>query len=144
MKTLRPLLLAVAAMLCAAGCSSVPAPSRGFAPTADPPGPVRCFPSPAIEPGEGLVNGDPPAIEAAADCFIVRFRTKKAGVTYKLLSSEKLSRDDADWTFVEGEKATWTSSEAKVGADPDGELVALEAPIPEDQTVQFYRVRASW
>ena len=99
---------------------------------------------PAVEPGEGLVDGDPPAIEAAADGFVVRFRTKKAGVTYKLLSSEKLSRDDADWTFVEGEKATWTSSEAKVGADPDGELVALEAPIPEDQTVQFYRVRASW
>lgn len=99
---------------------------------------------PAVEPGEGLVDGDPPAIAAAADGFVVRFRTKKAGVTYTLLSSPKLSRDDADWTPVEGEKATWTSSEAKVGADPDGELIALEAPIPEGQTVQFYRIQATW
>ena len=99
---------------------------------------------PAVEPGEGLVDGDPPAIEAAAAGFVVRFRTKKAGVTYMLLSSSKLSRDDADWTPVEGEKATWTSSEAKVGTDPDGELVALEAPIPEGQTVQFYRIKATW
>ena len=99
---------------------------------------------PAVEPGEGLVDGDPPAIEAAADGFVVRFRTKKAGVTYTLLSSAKLSRDDAAWTPVEGEKATWTSSEAKVGADPDGELVALEADIPDGQTVQFYRIKATW
>ncbi len=98
---------------------------------------------PAVEPGEGLVDGDPPAIEMTADGFVVRFRTKKAGVTYTLLSAESLSRNAA-WTPVEGEKATWTSSSAKVEADPDGELVMLAAPIPDDQPVQFYRIQATW
>ena len=99
---------------------------------------------PAVEPGEGLVDGDPPAVETAEDGFVVRFRTKKAGVTYTLLSSATLSRDDTDWKPVEGEKATWTSSQAKVEADPDGELVRLAAPIPGSQSVQFYRIQATW
>ena len=99
---------------------------------------------PAVEPGEGLVDGDPPAVEAAEDGFVVRFRTKKAGVTYTLLSSAKLSRDDAEWTPVEGDAATSTSSEEKVAADPNGELVRLAAPIPDGQNVQFYRIHAEW
>jgi len=99
---------------------------------------------PAVEPGEGLVDKDPPAIEVTADGFVVRFRTKKAGVTYTLLSSAELSRDDEAWKPVDAEKATWTSAAAAVEADPDGELVALEAPILPDQPVRFYRIRASW
>ena len=96
---------------------------------------------PAIEPGEGLVAGDPPAVEVTADGFVVRFRTKKAGVTYKLLSSDSLSREAA-WTPVAGEKATATS--AASAATDDGQVIALEAPIPDGQSVQFYRIRAEW
>lgn len=98
---------------------------------------------PAIEPGEGLVAGDPPAVEATADGFVVRFRTKKAGVTYTLLSADSLSRD-ATWTPVDDAKATWTSSQAKVEADPNGEPIELAAPIPGSQPVQFYRIQATW
>ena len=96
---------------------------------------------PAIEPGDGLVAGDPPAVEVTADGFVVRFRTKKAGVTYKLLSSDSLSREAA-WTPVAGEKATATS--AASAATDDGQVIALEAPIPDGQSVQFYRIRAEW
>ena len=49
MKTLRPLLLAAAALLVAAGCSSVPAPSREFVPMAELPDPVRYLPPPPAE-----------------------------------------------------------------------------------------------
>ena len=102
---------------------------------------------PAIEPGEGLVAGDPSAIEVTADGFVVRFRTKKAGVTYTLLSSDSLSRNVEDWTTVvgkDGKEVAWTSTSEKIEADPDGELVALAAPIPGEQTVQFYRIKAEW
>ena len=98
---------------------------------------------PAIEPGEGLVAGDPPAVEVTADGFVVRFRTKKAGVTYTLLSSATLSRDDADWTPVVGEKASY-ESKAIAESAPDGERIELAAPIPGNQPVQFYRIRAAW
>ncbi len=95
---------------------------------------------PAVEPGEGLVNGDPPAIEMTADGFVVRFRTKKAGVTYTLLSAESLA-PDAAWTPVEGEPASHVSTAAaESGA---GEIVALEAPLA-GKSVQFFRIRASW
>ena len=96
---------------------------------------------PAIEPGEGLVAGDPPAVEVTADGFVVRFRTKKAGVTYKLLSSDSLSREAA-WTPVAGEKATATSADS--AATDDGQVIALSAPIPDGQSVQFYRIQATW
>lgn len=98
---------------------------------------------PAIEPGEGLVADDPPAIEVAAEGFVVRFRTKKAGVTYTLLSCGFLSRDDGDWKPVDGEKAVYTSKPIAETAAA-GELVELQAPVPGDQSVQFYRIRASW
>ena len=98
---------------------------------------------PAVEPGEGLLDDDPSAIEVAADGFVVRFRTKKAGVTYTLLSCGFLSRDDADWKPVDGEKAVY-ESKSIAESDPDGERIELAAPIPENQPVQFYRIRASW
>ena len=49
MKTLRPLLLAAAALLVAAGCASAPAPSREFVPMAELPDPVRYLPPPPAE-----------------------------------------------------------------------------------------------
>lgn len=95
---------------------------------------------PAVEPGEGLVAGDPPAVEATAGGFVVRFRTKKAGVTYTLLSSDSLSRE-ADWAPVDG--ASY-ESKAIAESNPDGERIELEAPIPGNQPVQFYRIKAAW
>jgi hypothetical protein len=97
---------------------------------------------PAIEPGEGLVEGDPPAVEMTAEGFVVRFRTKKAGVTYTLVSSGVLTREDAAWKPVEGDKAAAVSTAA--AETGDGALIELSAPVPDDQPVQFYRIRASW
>ena len=97
---------------------------------------------PAIEPGEGLVEGDPPAVEMTAEGFVVRFRTKKAGVTYTLVSSGVLTREDAAWNPVSGDKAAAVSTAA--AETGDGELIELSAPVPDDQPVQFYRIRASW
>ena len=101
---------------------------------------------PAIEPGEGLVAGDPPPIEVTADGFVVRFRTKKAGVTYTLLSSGTLSRNEKDWTPVvdAGEKLVKQESDASAKTDPDGQRIELTAPIPANQPVQFYRIQATW
>ncbi len=97
---------------------------------------------PAIEPGEGLVEGDPPAVEMTAEGFVVRFRTKKAGVTYTLVSSGVLTREDAAWNPVSGDKAAAVSTAA--AETGDGERIELSAPVPDDQPVQFYRIRASW
>ncbi len=97
---------------------------------------------PAIEPGEGLVEGDPPAVEMTAEGFVVRFRTKKAGVTYTLVSSDVLTREETAWKPVAGEKATAESTAA--AETGDGEPIELSAPVPDDQPVQFYRIRASW
>ena len=84
----------------------------------------------------------PPAIEMAAEGFVVRFRTKKAGVTYTLVSSGVLTREDAAWNPVSGDKAAAVSTAAaETGA---GERIELSAPVPDDQPVQFYRIRASW
>jgi hypothetical protein len=97
---------------------------------------------PAVEPGEGLLEDDPAAVETTTDGFVVRFRTKKAGVTYTLLSCGFLSRDDRDWKPVSGDGATGFSTAAAESAT--GEIVELKAPIPGDQPVQFYRIRANW
>ncbi len=97
---------------------------------------------PAIEPGEGLVEGDPPAVEMTAEGFVVRFRTKKAGVTYTLVSSDVLTREDAAWKPVSGDKAAAVSTAA--AETGDGDRIELSAPVPDDQPVQFYRIRASW
>ena len=99
---------------------------------------------PAVEPGEGLIAGDKPAIEMSDGTFVVRFRTKKAGVTYTLVSSGVLTRDDSAWKPVEGAKASFVST-ADAESGDDGQLVVLEAPVPEEgQPVQFYRIRAGW
>lgn len=97
---------------------------------------------PAIEPGEGLLESDPPAVEMTAEGFVVRFRTKKAGVTYTLVLSGVLTREDAAWKPVEGDKAAAVSTAA--AETGDGEIIELSAPVPDDQPVQFYRIRASW
>ena len=97
---------------------------------------------PAIEPGEGLVEGDPPAIEMKDDRFFVRFRTRKSGVTYTLVSSAVLVREDAAWKPVGDEAAVRVSTAAAESGN--GELVELSAPVPGDQPVQFYRIRAGW
>lgn len=99
---------------------------------------------PAVEPGEGLDPdaGDPPAIETTEEGFVVRFRTRKAGVRYTLLSSGVLTRDDAAWKPVDGEKAAAVSTSA--AETEEGQVVELSAPIPDGQSVQFYRIRAEW
>lgn len=97
---------------------------------------------PAIEPGEGLAEGDPPAIEMKDGRFLVRFRTRRAGVTYTLVSSAVLTREDAAWKPVGDEAAVRVSSASAESGD--GELVELSAPVPGDQPVQFYRIRAGW
>ena len=74
--------------------------------------------------------------------FVVRFRTKRAGVTYTLLCSDRLTREDAAWTPVEGD---WSSHVSMAAAESgDGEIVSLVAPVLGEQPVQFYRIRASW
>ena len=97
---------------------------------------------PAVEPGEGLdpAAGDPSAIEVTATGFVVRFRTRKAGVTYTLLSAESLA-PGATWTPVEGERASHVST--AVAESDAGEIVALEAPLA-GKSVQFFRIRANW
>ena len=99
---------------------------------------------PAVEPGEGLdpEANDPPAIETTAEGFVVRFRTRRAGVTYTLLSSGVLTREDAAWKPVEGDKATAVST--STAETDDGQIIELSAPVPDDQPVQFYRIRANW
>ena len=99
---------------------------------------------PAVEPGEGLDPdaGDPPAIETTAEGFVVRFRTRKSGVRYTLLSSGVLTRDDAAWKPVEGEKAAAVSTSA--AETEGGQVFELSAPIPDGQSGQFYRIRAEW
>ena len=87
-------------------------------------------------------EGDPPAIEMKDGRFLVRFRTRRAGVTYTLVSSAVLTREDAAWKPVTGDKtAAVSTAAAETG---DGELIELSAPVPDDQPVQFYRIRASW
>ena len=95
---------------------------------------------PAIEPGEGLLESDPPAVEMTAEGFVVRFRTKKSGVTYTLVSSDVLTREDAAWKPVDKAEAV-SKAAAETG---DGERIELSAPVPDDQPVQFYRIRANW
>ncbi len=72
----------------------------------------------------------------------MRFRTHRSGVTYTLLSSGVLTRDDNAWTPVSGQAATRVSTVAAESGD--GERIELSAPIPDDRPVQFYRIRASW
>ena len=63
-------------------------------------------------------------------------------MTYTLLSSGVLTREDAAWKPVEGDKATAVST--STAETDDGQIIELSAPIPGDQPVQFYRIRASW
>lgn len=98
---------------------------------------------PAIEPGEGLIAGDPPGVEMTDEGFVVRFRTKKSGVEYELVASADLAAPEEAWLAAAAAGASETSG-AAAEADADGQLVELLAAVDKNAPAMFYKIRAKF